>query len=471
MKSFRSRIVSLHRFFFGSEAADRVLPLREGDVSVRFVERLNNRVPLYSAFWHWSSAKGLLRFSLYSIASLMLATAAFSQQTIVTAHVQDPRGFDYQAGYGQSSIQCFQNSQPYFNGSPLTRSIPIPALDGTGSFTQTLWDTSTITDTNGAPLSCQWQISIHDHCAVATFSVLVTGVTGSGPVNLSSQINAAAVNLSPACTPPGIVNSVTLGNLPPLFNTSVLGNPLNPSFTFAQIPVAPGTIYGNPSGVSAAPSFNLPSAFGSFGTVSSFSAGTANPFFTTSVATPTTTPALSFVINLQTANCVFAGPTSGGSATPTCRSLVGADLPTPTISTLGGVKSKTAVTHQFFTQLDTTGTFSSAQPTVADISGLGFTQIQAATTPGAGTVCTPPSSSSFDACNFTFTWPTSFADASYIPSCSIGGTSYNTGTPGNNFTNQIYIRSQAAGTMVVTVQNLRGAADTPASVACIGIHP
>ena len=112
-----------------------------------------------------------------------------------------------------------------------------------------------------------------------------------------------------------------------------------------------------------------------------------------------------------------------------------------------------------------------AGATTAGCATSGFTQIQAATTPGAGTVCTPPSSSSFDACNFTFTWPTSFADASYIPSCSIGGTSYNTGTPGNNFTNQIYIRSQAAGTMVVTVQNLRGAADTPASVACTAVHP
>lgn len=68
---------------------------------------------------------------------------------------------------------------------------------------------------------------------------------------------------------------------------------------------------------------------GGSGTVTSFSAGDLSPLFTTGVATPTTTPALSFALSTQAANLVFAGPTSGGAAAPTFRALVAADLPAP----------------------------------------------------------------------------------------------------------------------------------------------
>lgn len=73
------------------------------------------------------------------------------------------------------------------------------------------------------------------------------------------------------------------------------------------------------------------------GSVTSFSSGNLSPLFTTSVATPTTTPALSFTLNTQSANLVFAGPTSGVAATPTFRSLVAADLPagTGTVTSVG----------------------------------------------------------------------------------------------------------------------------------------
>ena len=64
------------------------------------------------------------------------------------------------------------------------------------------------------------------------------------------------------------------------------------------------------------------------GTVTSFSAGSGNSLFTTSVATSTTTPALSFSFNTQSANLVYAGPSSGIAAVPTFRALVAADLPT-----------------------------------------------------------------------------------------------------------------------------------------------
>ena len=68
---------------------------------------------------------------------------------------------------------------------------------------------------------------------------------------------------------------------------------------------------------------------GGGGSVTSFSSGNLSPLFTTSVATPTTTPVLSFSLNTQNANTVFAGPVSGGAATPTFRALVSTDIPVP----------------------------------------------------------------------------------------------------------------------------------------------
>lgn len=62
------------------------------------------------------------------------------------------------------------------------------------------------------------------------------------------------------------------------------------------------------------------------GTVTSFSAGNLSPIFTTSVATATTTPALSFILTNQSANTFLGGPTSGGAAAPTFRLLTTADV-------------------------------------------------------------------------------------------------------------------------------------------------
>jgi hypothetical protein len=67
---------------------------------------------------------------------------------------------------------------------------------------------------------------------------------------------------------------------------------------------------------------------GGSGTVTSFSAGNLSPLFTTSVATATTTPALSFALSTASANTVFSGPTTGAAAAPTFRVLVAGDIPT-----------------------------------------------------------------------------------------------------------------------------------------------
>jgi hypothetical protein len=71
----------------------------------------------------------------------------------------------------------------------------------------------------------------------------------------------------------------------------------------------------------------------------------------------------------QSANVVFAGPTSGGTALPTWRALVGADLPVPSASTLGGIESIVALTHNWIAYIDTSGVPHQGQPAFTDISG------------------------------------------------------------------------------------------------------
>lgn len=65
---------------------------------------------------------------------------------------------------------------------------------------------------------------------------------------------------------------------------------------------------------------------GGSGTVTDFSAGNLSPLFTTSEATTTTTPALTFTAVNQSANLVYAGPASGGAAAPTFRLIVTDDI-------------------------------------------------------------------------------------------------------------------------------------------------
>lgn len=80
------------------------------------------------------------------------------------------------------------------------------------------------------------------------------------------------------------------------------------------------------------------------------------------------------------ANVKLNGQTPGGTCTnqftrsidtsgrPTCASIVGADLPNPAASTLGGIKSLASVASKWINQIDTSGNPSATQPAAADIS-------------------------------------------------------------------------------------------------------
>jgi hypothetical protein len=93
------------------------------------------------------------------------------------------------------------------------------------------------------------------------------------------------------------------------------------------------------TGISITPGVStLTIAATSPGTVSSVGLSLPSSVFSVSGSPVTTTGTLTGAFTLQTANTVFAGPTSGGAATPTFRALTTADLPAGT----GTVTSVTA---------------------------------------------------------------------------------------------------------------------------------
>jgi hypothetical protein len=109
-------------------------------------------------------------------------------------------------------------------------------------------------------------------------------------------------------------------------------------------------------------------SWGNAGTV--FNVGLAMPsIFTVSGSPVTNTGTLTAVLNTQAANLVFAGPGSGGAVAPTFRSLVGADLPNPSATTLGGIQSLAAVGSRWINTISTSGVPSATQPAFTDISG------------------------------------------------------------------------------------------------------
>lgn len=104
-----------------------------------------------------------------------------------------------------------------------------------------------------------------------------------------------------------------------------------------------GTLSGTPTGGTLDLSLltlTLPAGLGT-GTVTSFSAGDLAPLFTTSEATATTTPALTFTLTNAAQNAFLAGPATGGAGAPVYRAIVAGDVPTLNQSTTGSAATLT----------------------------------------------------------------------------------------------------------------------------------
>jgi len=220
-------------------------------------------------------------------------------------------------------------------------------------------------------------------------------VTASGAYTPGDglQIDASG-NVVDTGAPPATVSSVGF-SAPGEFTVS--GSPVTGSgtLTLTKASEAANTFWGAPNGSAGAPTFRLlvgadiPNFGGATGvangvqggvpqplagqqndcllgsggwgacgtgTVTSvgLSDGSTTPIYSISGSPVTGSGTLSFTLKSQTANTVLAGP-NGVAGQPLFRNLVGADLPNPTLSTLGGVESLTCSAGQALNAISTTG--------------------------------------------------------------------------------------------------------------------
>jgi hypothetical protein len=113
------------------------------------------------------------------------------------------------------------------------------------------------------------------------------------------------------------------------------------------------------------------------------------------------TGAVTLTLNTQTANKVLAGPTTGSAAAPTFRSLVGADLPNPGASSLGGIESLASASHQWINAISTSGVPGATQPATTDLSDIGTFALNTTGTATAKSFVAPPSTLTISTATFT----------------------------------------------------------------------
>lgn len=175
----------------------------------------------------------------------------------------------------------------------------------------------------------------------------------------------------------GTVTSVAMTGDGTIFNSTVSGSPVTTAGTLAPAlltQTANRLLAGPATGAAAAPTFralvtaDLPAGTGTVTSVAMTGDGVI--FNSTVSGSPiTTSGTLAPALLTQTANRILSGPTSGGAATPTFRALVGADLPNPSSSSLGGIQSLAAVTSKWINTISTSGVPTATQPAFSDISG------------------------------------------------------------------------------------------------------
>ena len=121
--------------------------------------------------------------------------------------------------------------------------------------------------------------------------------------------------------PYGTVTAVTSGNIDSIATVTVGTNTTTPAISFSLSTQSANLVWAGPaSGVAATPTFralvaaDIPALPYGTGTVTTFSAGALSPLFTTSEATATTTPALTFALSNAAGGTVFGNATTGAAA-------------------------------------------------------------------------------------------------------------------------------------------------------------
>lgn len=147
-----------------------------------------------------------------------------------------------------------------------------------------------------------------------------------------------------------LVANVALADPPPppmsmQFINQILRPCVSGATPFAKVEANPGGVVGNVAVTTCVGGQLLlngvPVTTGGSGTVTSVGLALPVSVFSISGSPVTTTGTLTGAFINQTANTVFAGPTTGAAAAPAFRALVGADLPLAGLSSIGAVDTST----------------------------------------------------------------------------------------------------------------------------------
>lgn len=294
-----------------------------------------------------SGVKGFYSISSGSVTSVALNDASTAPIYVITGSPVTGSGTLTFTLNSQSGNQAFlspngSSGQPSFR-SILGADLPLPSSSSIGGVQSIASNPSNwiaYIDTSGVP-----------HQTQPAFS------------NLSGSI---AFSQFPAIASNNFIGNNTGSTGTPFALTSIQATAMLNLFSSSLQGLAPASGGGSTNFLRADGTWAAPT-----GSVSSvgLADGSTSPIFNITNSPVTSSGTLTETLKTQTANTVFSGPGSGSAAQPGFRSLVGADLPNPSSSTLGGIQSKAATTSQWINSISTSGVPSSTQPAFTDISG------------------------------------------------------------------------------------------------------
>lgn len=154
----------------------------------------------------------------------------------------------------------------------------------------------------------------------------------------------------------GTVTNLTVGNLSPLFNSSVSSPTTTPVISFSLMNAPGNSWFGVSSDSSTQPAFNTGTIPASLIPALDYQVPIASY----------SSPSNQFITG-------FTAPNAFTSSQPSFSGisgiLAGSQLPAPTNSSFGGVESAGPVTHEWINSIPTSGVPSLSQPAFVDISG------------------------------------------------------------------------------------------------------